>query len=90
MELWLKTAHANVQELVVVGFLEDLRNFASRQPFGKEAFVPFLGPNSREAWDDLERSSPLIDIPVRANPLTPHPFNNLGESLNISTDISPI
>lgn len=23
--------------------------------FGKEAFIPFLGPKSREAWDDLEK-----------------------------------
>src|SRR5690349_4825827 len=55
MELWLKTGHANVQELVVTGFLEDLQNFAAQQPFGKEAFIPFLGPKSREAWYDLER-----------------------------------
>ena len=55
MEHWLKTGHAKVQELVVIGFLEDLQNLASQQPFGKEAFIPFLGPKSREAWDDLER-----------------------------------
>jgi hypothetical protein len=30
-------------------------NLASRQAFAKEAFVPFLGPKSREAWDELER-----------------------------------
>ena len=55
MEHWLKNGHVNVRELVVVGFLEDLQNLASQQPFGKEAFIPFLGPKSREAWDDLER-----------------------------------
>lgn len=55
MEHWLKNGHANVRQLVVVGFLEDLQNLASQQPFGKEAFIPFLRPKSREAWDDLER-----------------------------------
>lgn len=55
MEDWLKSSHGNVRELVVVGFLEDLQNFASQQAFGKKVFIPFLGPKSREAWDDLER-----------------------------------
>ena len=54
MELWLKTGHPNVRALVVTGFLEDLQNFASQQPFGKEVFIPFLGTKSREAWDELE------------------------------------
>jgi hypothetical protein len=34
----------------VIGFLEDLQNLASQQPFGKEAFIPFLRPRSRVAW----------------------------------------
>ena len=55
MEDWLKNGHVHVQELVVIGFLEDLQNLASQQPFGKEAFIPFLGPKSREAWYDLEK-----------------------------------
>jgi len=55
MEYLLKNGNNGVQELVVIGFLEDLQNLASRQAFGKEAFVPFLGPKSREAWDELER-----------------------------------
>jgi len=55
MELWLKTGHPNVRALVVTGFLEDLQNLASQQPFGREVFIPFLGPESREAWDELAR-----------------------------------
>lgn len=55
MEHWLNTGSVSLQELVVIGFFEDLQNLASQQPFGKEAFIPFLGPKSREAWDDLER-----------------------------------
>ena len=55
MEYWLKNGDKSVRELVVIGFLEDLQNLASRQAFAKEAFVPFLGSKSREAWDELER-----------------------------------
>lgn len=44
-----------VRESVVIGFLEDLQNLAAGQAFGKEAFIPLLGPKSREAWDELER-----------------------------------
>jgi hypothetical protein len=55
MEDWLKNGYVNVQELVVIGFLENLQNLASQQPFGKEGFIPFLGLKSREAWGDLEK-----------------------------------
>jgi hypothetical protein len=53
MEYLLKNGSHGVRELVVIGFLEDLQNLASQQ--AKEALVPFLGPKSREAWDELER-----------------------------------
>ena len=55
MEYLLKNGNHGVRDLVEIGFLEDLQNLASGQAFGKEAFVPFLGPKSREAWDELER-----------------------------------
>jgi hypothetical protein len=54
MEYWLKNGNESVRELVMIGFLEDLQNLASRQGFAKEAFVPFLGLKSHEAWDELE------------------------------------
>ncbi len=56
LEYWLKSGSKGVRELVVIGFFEDLQNLASQQTFGKEAFVPFLGPKSRETWDELERT----------------------------------
>lgn len=55
MEDWLQNGNESVRELVVIGFLEDLQNLASRHALSKEAFVRFLGPNSRQAWDDIER-----------------------------------
>ena len=55
MEYWLKNGDKGVRELVVIGFFEDLQYLASQPAFGKEVFIPFLGPKSREAWDELER-----------------------------------
>ncbi len=45
----------NLRELIAIGFLEDVQNVASWQVFGKEAFIPFLGPQSRQAWNEIER-----------------------------------
>lgn len=55
MERWLEDGTKEVQELVVIGFFEDLRNVASWEPFGSEVFIPFLGQKSSEAWHELER-----------------------------------
>jgi hypothetical protein len=55
MEQWLVNGNNKVQELVVIGFLEDVQNIASWQPFGRAVFIPFLGPQSRDAWNELER-----------------------------------
>jgi hypothetical protein len=38
----------------------NLQNVASRQAFGKEALIPFLGPKLREAWDNLESLTAAI------------------------------
>lgn len=56
MEYWLGKGSSGVRELVTIGFFEDLQNLASSSPAcSKEVFIPFLGPKSREAWDELER-----------------------------------
>ena len=55
MEEFLVTGNEDVQGLVVVGFLEGIQNVASWRPFGKAVFIPFLGPKSRGAWEELEK-----------------------------------
>jgi hypothetical protein len=55
MEQWLTSGSETVRGLIVVGFLETLQTSASWQVFGNEAFIPFLGPKSREAWKEIER-----------------------------------
>jgi hypothetical protein len=55
VEHWLANGSQNLRDLIAVGFLEDLQNVASWQEFGKEVFIPFLGPESRKAWNEIEK-----------------------------------
>ena len=56
MEHWLVNGNQNLRDLIGIGFLEDLQNVASWQAFGKEAFIPLLGPQCRQAWNEIERT----------------------------------
>jgi hypothetical protein len=56
MEHWLVNGNRNLRDLIGIGFLEDLQNVASWQAFGKEAFILFLGPQCRQAWNEIERT----------------------------------
>ncbi len=53
MEQWLRDGPKNLQELIVIGFFEDVQNIALGQGIALDSFVPFLGPKSRDAWDEL-------------------------------------
>ena len=44
---------AEAQNLAAVGVVEGIQNVASHRPFGAEVFLPWLGPASRAAWDEL-------------------------------------
>ena len=55
MEYWLKDGSKSLRELIVIGFFEDVQNLALGRGLALDSFVPFLGPKSREAWDQLER-----------------------------------
>ena len=56
MEQWLVNGNQNLRDLITIGFLEDVQNAASWQEFGKEAFTPFLGPQCRQAWNEIEKT----------------------------------
>jgi hypothetical protein len=56
MEHWLVNGNENLRGLITIGFLETLQNAASWQTFGREAFIPFLGPQCRQAWNEIERT----------------------------------
>ncbi len=55
MEHWLVNGNENLRGLIAIGFLETVQTQASWQPFGSEAFIPFLGPQSRQAWKEIEK-----------------------------------
>jgi hypothetical protein len=44
-----------VRAMASIGFLEDLQNITSHEAFGADVFAAWLGPASREAWDQLIR-----------------------------------
>ena len=54
MEHWPVNGSQNLRNLIAVGFLESVQNVASWQAFGKDAFIPFLGPECRRAWNEIE------------------------------------
>jgi len=57
MEDWLKNGHVSVQQLVVIGFLEDLQNLASQQPLFRSS-----DPNRVRhgmTWRDFGRARAL-------------------------------
>jgi hypothetical protein len=56
MEHWLVNGNQNLRTLIAIGFLEDVQNVASWQAFGREAFILFLGPQCRLAWNEIERT----------------------------------
>jgi len=44
--------------VLVIGFIEDVQNITSHpeREVGSSAFVPFLGPRTKEAWAEVHRS----------------------------------
>jgi len=60
---------SDVKQIAMIGILEDLQCLESWKPFGNKAFIPWLGPHSREAWNLVtqmwEGKSSLADV-IRA------------------------
>jgi hypothetical protein len=74
VEKMIAEGEPEVVGLATVGILECIQANASHQPFGGAPFVPWLLPQSREAWADLEAQwegiSTLADV-VRAETKRP-------------------
>jgi hypothetical protein len=66
MEHWLVNGNQNLGNLIAIGFLEDVQNVASWRAFGRDVFIPFLGPQCRQAWNEIERiwagKTSLMDV----------------------------
>ncbi len=55
IELVLQSAGREVQNLIWVGFFENIQNIASHRSFGASVFRPWLGPQSLIVWDEVDR-----------------------------------
>ena len=53
VERILSEGDDEARSLAAFGLLEDVQTIASHQSFGPDAFVSWLGPKSREAWDQI-------------------------------------
>jgi hypothetical protein len=54
IEQLLREGDQEVRDISAIGFLEDVQILASHKPFGKQAFVEFLGTLSMQAWAEIE------------------------------------
>jgi hypothetical protein len=59
IELFLTDGSDEVRELAALGFLEALQTAASWKPYGGDAWVRFLRPESRDVWNKLDLVSEL-------------------------------
>jgi hypothetical protein len=68
-EEFLLSGHPLQKEIVTLGLLEDIQTISSHRDFGRDAFVSYLGPQSRAAWEQIARTwdgkHSLMDV-VRA------------------------
>ena len=59
----------DTRNLIGLGFLETLQNFASWRPYGNTVFEEFLGPMSKQCWREIQQmwagKSSLMDV-IRA------------------------
>lgn len=53
-EKFLAEGDSGTREYAKIGFIEDIQNAASWRSCGAGAFLRFLKPHSKKAWDDLE------------------------------------
>jgi hypothetical protein len=60
IEHLILTGDEEVQGLATVGILESIQNVAANTGVTQELFLPWLGPHSRQAWDELKDTLPLV------------------------------
>src|SRR5690348_7428969 len=69
VERFLIEGDSETKERAAIGFIEDVQNASSWEPFGASAFVPFLKPQSQKTWREVEAmwrgKSSLADV-IRA------------------------
>ena len=56
LERFVTEGDSETQTLTTIGLIEDIQNIASLESFGYAALVPFLGPNTRVTWAQVEQA----------------------------------
>ena len=54
VERIIEEGDEQARQLATIGVLEDIQVISTHHPFGPDAFLQWLGPRSREAWDQIE------------------------------------
>ena len=68
VERWHLEGDDYVREAATIGFLEGLQNVAGNKGLDPEVFVPWLHPESKKWWDELDKFWERVEaasIPVR-------------------------
>jgi hypothetical protein len=55
LETILREGDDTARDAATIGVLEDIQTIASNRPFGAAAFEGWLGPLSRQAWEEIDR-----------------------------------
>ena len=74
VERVIETGTADQQELVIVGFLEDLQGALGWAGLKQDAMERWLGPQARQAWIELLRFWAEIRRKKASGELPPGPF----------------
>jgi hypothetical protein len=54
-ETIIREGDDTARDAATIGVLEDIQTIASNRPFGAAAFEGWLGPLSRQAWEEIDR-----------------------------------
>lgn len=54
VETLLQNSDPEIENLIAVGFFEDIQNIASHRDFGAAPFRQLLGPRSLVVWDEID------------------------------------
>ena len=69
LERLFAEGNQETRDIIGLGFFETLQNFASWRPYCNTVFEPFLGPMSKEVWNEISRiwhgKGSLMDV-IRA------------------------
>jgi hypothetical protein len=70
IELCLSKGEKDVQEAFATVLLEDLQNISGNQDINPDIFVPFMQPQTKQWWDEINRFWTDLEKHYLRKPLT--------------------